>query len=70
MPVHQRKYRGASARDAATELFAEELAEALRMQARSMGLTIRVEVRETVILAVLHDGGAFRVTIEPSGSAS
>jgi hypothetical protein len=70
MPVHQHAYRGATARDRAAEMFAEELAEALRAQAQSMGVAIRVEVRETTIIAMLHDGGAFRVTIEPSGSAS
>jgi hypothetical protein len=70
MALQEQGYGGAQARDAAAELFAEELAEALRAQAQSMGLAIRVEVRETTILAVLHDGGAFRVSIEPAGAES
>jgi hypothetical protein len=68
MTVHCSTYGGASARDAAAEMFAEELAQALIAQAQSMGVAIRVEVRETTILAVLHDGGSFCVTVAPSGS--
>jgi hypothetical protein len=68
MPVHQQTYQGASARDAAAELFAEELAEALRAQAQSMGLRISVEVCGATVLAQLADGGAFRVSIEPAGA--
>jgi hypothetical protein len=70
MAVHCSTYAGAAARDAEAELFAEELAEALRAQAQSMGVRIRIEVRENTLLAVLHDGGSFRVSIEPSGSES
>ena len=70
MSVHCLSYGGASARDRESEMFAEELAQALIAQAESMGVTIRVEVRETTIMAVLHDGGSFCVTVGPSESVS
>ena len=57
MALQEQGYGGATARDCAAEMFAEELADALRAQA------IRVEVRETTVLAVLHDGGAFSVSV-------
>ena len=66
MALQERTYEGATARDSAAEMFAEELAQALIAQAQSMGLRISVEVRGAALLAVLHDGGAFRVTIAPS----
>jgi len=70
MALQEQIYGGATARDATAELFAEEIAQALIAQSESMGLRIRVEVRETTIVAVLHDGGSFCVTVAARGSES
>jgi hypothetical protein len=67
MTMQQQAYAGATARDAAAEMFAEELAEALRAQAESQGLTVSVQVCGSTLMASLAGGGCFRVTVAPSG---
>ncbi len=43
MALHEHGYGGATARDAAAEMFAQEVAEALVMMAQAQGLTISVD---------------------------
>ena len=63
MPVHEHGYGGATARDAAAEIFATEIAEALVMMAQAQGVTISVDVSGATVLAQLAGGGAFSVTV-------
>jgi hypothetical protein len=65
MALQEQAYGGATARDSAAELFAEEVAQALIAQAQSMGLRISVEVSGATVLAQLADGGSFSVTVAP-----
>ena len=63
MALHEHGYGGATARDAAAEMFAEELAQALIAQAQAQGLRIGVQVRGSTVLASLANGGCFRVSV-------
>jgi hypothetical protein len=70
MALQEQGYGGAQARDSATEMFAQEVAEALVMMAQAQGVTVRVEVSGAAVLAQLAGGGAFSVTVAPCGSES
>lgn len=65
MALQEQGYGGATARDCAAEMFAQEVAEALVMMAQAQGVTITVDVSGATVLAQLADGGSFSVTVAP-----
>lgn len=68
MALQEQGYGGATARDCAAEMFAQEVAEALVMMAQSQGLTISVDVCGATVLAQVAGGGSFSVTVAARGS--